>query len=213
VTVEDGTGRTADVDVLRPSGRAYRAALLVTAPAALGITLRNVLEDRTSWVVHAVSLGGTLAVAGVLVLLFFRVAHVRSEEGAVAKRSLFGTVRRIPHDAVASVLLVPCYRRLRAPDTTLVAFLDAEGRALLRLDGLHWDSAQLRALAGVTGAPVTEEDGVVTAARLRASHPYAVNWAERHAVALYWASGIFFVATLAVAMVAASQGWCRPDGC
>ena len=180
VTVEDGTGRAADVGVLRPSGRAYLAALAVTAPPALGITLRNLSGDGTSWVVHAVSLGGTLAVAGVLVLLF---------------------------------LLVPCYRRLRAPDTTLLAFLDTEGRALLRLDGLHWDSAQLRALARVSGAPVTEPEGVMTRARLRASHPYAVNWAERHAVALYWASGVFFVATLVVAMVAASQGWCRPDGC
>ena len=213
MTAEGGTGRAADVGVLRPSGRAYLAALLVTAPAGLGITLRNVLADRTSWVVHAVSLGGTLAVAGVLVLLFFRVASVRTEEGAVVKRTLFGAVRRIPHDAVASVLLVPCYRRLRAPDTTLLVFLDADDRALLRLDGLHWDSAQLRALARVSGAPVTEEDGVVTAARLRASHPYAVNWAERHTVALYWATGLLLVATLVVAMVAAAQGWCRPDGC
>lgn len=65
----------------------------------------------------------------------------------------------------------------------------------------------------MSGAPVIEEDGVVTAARLRASHPYAVNWAERHAVALYWAAGVLVVATLVVAVVAASQGWCRPDGC
>lgn len=213
MTVEDGIGRAGDVGVLRPSGRAYRAALLVTAPAGLGITVRNVLEDRSSWVVHTVTLGGTLVVAGVLVQLFFRVASVCTEEGAVVKRSMFGTVRWIPHDAVASVLLVPCYRRLRAPDTTLLALLDAEGRALLRLDGLYWDSARLRALARVGGAPVTEEDGVVTAAQLRASHPYAVNWAERHAVALYWAAGVFLTATLVVAVVASAQGWCRPDGC
>jgi hypothetical protein len=213
VTVDDAPGQEADVRLLRPSGRAYLAALLVTAPPALGITLRNVLADRTSWLVHAVSLGGTLAVTGVLVLLFFRVASVRTEDGAVLKRNLFGAVRRIPHDAVASVLLVPCYRRLRAPDTTLLAFLDADGRALLRLDGLHWDSAQLRALARVSGAPVTEPDGVVTRAELRASHPSAVNWAERHAVALYWASGVLVVVVLGVAIVAASQGWCRPDGC
>ena len=213
MTVEEGTGRGSDVRLLRPSGRAYLTALLLNVPLSLGIVLRNVSRGGTSWVVHAVSLGGSLAVSGVLVALFFRVASVRSADGALVKRNLFGAVRRIPHDAVASVLLVPCYRRLRAPDTTLLALLDAEGRALLRLDGLHWDPAELRALAPVSGAPVTEVEGVVTRAALVASHPYAVNRVERHAVALYWATGVLSVLVVGVAIVAAAQGWCRPDGC
>ncbi|MGY2129236.1 hypothetical protein [Blastococcus sp. SYSU DS0617] len=213
MTTEDVAGREADIPLLRPSGRAYLWAVLVNAPFSIGITARNVSEGRTSWVVHVVSIGGTLAVAGVLLLLFFRLAHVRTADGALLKRNLLGVVRRVPHDAIASVLVVPCYRRLRAPDTTLLSFLDADGRALLRLDGLHWDSAQLRSLAYATGTPVTELDGIVTRARLRASHPYAINWAERHTVALYWVTGIASVAIVGAAIVATSLGWCRPDGC
>jgi hypothetical protein len=77
-------------------------------------------------------------------------------------------------------------------------------------------------------APVTELDGEVKPKQLREDHPYAINWAERHAVALYWMTGIVVVAVVGIAvvgiavvgiavvgiaLVGAAQGWCRPDGC
>ncbi len=192
---------------LRPSAKAYRRAWAVSAPAPLVITLGNMASDDLSWPVDLAIAGATFLVMDLGVLLLLRVSRVQRGEDALVKRSMVGSSRVIPYADVATVLLVPCYRRFNAPTTTLLAFLARDGRALLRLDGVHWDSAALRRLAPVTGAPVMETDGERTPGELRRSWPGALNLGERRFGLLWKATGVFVVLVVGFAVVARSAGW------
>lgn len=204
-TVSDGTDQ--QVHALRPARKAYGKALLYSAPFPLGITVRNVLDGNGSWAVHVVSIGGSLLVIGVLLVLWFRVARVWTGDNALHKRNLFGRTRVVPHRDIASVLLVPRYKRLNAPVTTLVSFLDTDGRALLRLDGIHWGAQPLRSFAHATDAPVTELDGETKPKQLRTSHPRAIHWAERRPGIVWGATGGFCVLVIGFAVLARVNGW------
>lgn len=204
-TDPDAIAGTGQLQTLRLSRKAYGALLLTAVGVGAYVMFRMQREHDRPW---QSDLPWGLVVAGalaVLVTLYYRNVRVWSDGRAVHRRNLFGRVRTVPHADVALVVLAPRLRlgvrfRLRG----LVAFLDHNGDALLRLTGRQWTTDQLSAFAGVTGAPVDRRDDVVRARDLRADRPNALPFAERRPGVLWAVIGgcylAMFVALLLFSM-------------
>ncbi len=196
-------GTTGQVQTLRLSRKAYGGLLLAAVAVGASMTLGRDREYGAPWrgdIRVGIAIAGVLAV---LATVYYLNARVWSDGRAVHRRDFFRRVHTVPHADVARVVLAPRLRlsgRIRLQG--LVAFLDHNGDALLRLTGRQWTTDQLCDFAGVTGAPVDRRDDVERARDLRDDQPGALPFLERRPWVL-WAviGGRYLLVVVAVLLV------------
>ncbi|TBN55439.1 hypothetical protein EYE40_14630 [Glaciihabitans arcticus] len=133
----------------------------------------------------------------VLVALAFRVnSRITAEGDRITVRTLIGTSHGFAIDDVAELVDARHVETGFSP-TARLAFLDAEGFALLRLRPRFWDSDALRALTSSFGEKRTVLPEVITARDLLERYPFAVGFRTRRP---FLGFGLVLVAVFAVVL-------------
>ncbi|PWW24824.1 hypothetical protein JD79_04015 [Geodermatophilus normandii] len=191
---------------LRPSGRSYGAYALPLVPLAAVLLVVRLTGDGLSLGGSVAVAAGVVAVAGVVALLYFRGTSLVLTPGALVYRSPLARDRVVAPGDVSGGVLVPRYRVLNGPESVLFALLGHDGRALVRIQGVHWDAGQVTRFARATGVPLTEVPQPVDRRDLRPWCPGALPVAERRPVAFFLTvlgGTLLVVAVLVVVLVAA----------
>ncbi len=124
--------------------------------------------------------GHALVVLGFILVLTRRTRQVIwVTDSAVVRIGLFGGPRVTPRASIAHLVLTETYRT-NAPDTaTQLLLQDADGRRLMRLDGVFWDGdAIARLVAALEIAPADATDPM-TAREYSERYPGSAFWYQR----------------------------------
>jgi hypothetical protein len=189
---------------LRPSGRSYGAYVLPLAPLAAVLLVVRLAADGLSLGVSIAIAGAVVVVALLVALLYFRGTSLLLTPGALVYRSPLARDRVVAPAQVAGAVLAPRYRMLNGPESVLFALLGHDGRALVRIQGVHWDAGQVAWFASATGVRLTEVAQSVDRRDLRTWCPGALPISERRPVAFFCGvlgGTLLFVAVLVVVLV------------
>lgn len=185
---------------LRPNRRSYGRAVLPVAPlAALYLVFRLVRSGASLGVALAVAVVVAGAIVGIA-LLYLSTTTLVLTPSALVRRGLLGRTRVVEPGRVAGAVLAWRYRPLNGVESPLFALLDHSGRALLRVQGPQWDTAEVAAFARATGVPLTEVPQPVSRRDLRPWCPGALVVSERRPVAFFL--GVLGATMAAIALVA-----------
>jgi hypothetical protein len=144
---------------------------VVATVSSVGAALRT-----SSWGVGVLGAVFFLVLAAVMVAYVRRVGLVLTEREVVATG--WGRNRRHPRAAVARVLRATIAPSRGRPYDNLF-LLDAYGRVLVRLYGIHYTAADIDRLLHVLGVPCVGPDRPLAPAEFDRFHPGMLLWIER----------------------------------
>jgi hypothetical protein len=164
----------------------------------------SIFLDRAN-LVWSFVLTGLFLVAGLYLLLFFRVSRVIASPGRLEVRNALGIVREFTGTRLSRVVRMSNYRIPRYPYTLGVAalgqerllVLDSGGRIALSWLSSGWSDRQMRQLA--TSLAIAEDDisGSMDAAALRRRYPHSVPW---------WIAHVFLTAMIVTGIIVVLAG-------
>ncbi|SHH16711.1 hypothetical protein [Geodermatophilus nigrescens] len=124
--------------------------------------------------------GLALLVAAAAVVLVLRRPGLRLTSDAVVHRRFRGT-RVVPRGDLASLVCAPRVLGGRS-GAVLLALLDRDGRALVRLQSTSWDPGEVEAFARATGLPGRFVPELTSLAEIARLAPEAVSEGDRRPV-------------------------------
>jgi len=165
----------------------------------------NVLTDPGGTVLIVVpTLALVVGVQVVLGALYFRLATLFVVGSEAGKTDILGRRTICPRERVAAILLLPIQLQKLANPTPhhVIAFVDAAGNTLVRVNAQYWSMQDVTQLASTLGVPIAGswDEAPIPIAQAESRHPGVGSWYERNNEAVTAASIVlvFPVAALLV---------------
>jgi hypothetical protein len=215
------TASSTESRVFRPDFDAYRGylnrwdrrrgALLVGGVVALVVitfVLNFTVDHSEEWLPFLMA--GLFAIAGLYLLLHFRVTRITASPEGLAVRNFLGHTRTVPIEQLSRLVLMPHYDvRFRYATITLsrAIVLSSEERLVVSLLSDTWTIRQMDALAAALGIPIERIETAMNPAALRKRYPHTVPLWVAHwfATALIISGIIVGLAGVAIAIDIAVQ--------
>jgi hypothetical protein len=184
----------------------HRGSLVVwLVPLIVACNFANGIWLNRSNLVWSFVLAGLFLVAGLYLLLFFRVSRVTASPGRLEVRNALGIVRVVTAAHLSRVVRMSDYRIPFYPymlgsaalrqERLLV--LDSNGRKVISWLSSNWSDHQMKQLT--TSLAMGEDDitSPMDAAALRRRYPHSVPW---------WIAHVFLTAMIIVGIIVILAG-------
>lgn len=171
--------------------------------ALLSLPLFGVLyylgASNGSWPIALAAHFISLVLVGAIYLRF-RSLFIGVTGTSVHERGLFSRETVVPLSQVRRAILVATYRSSSTETVLQLLLRGTDDRRLLRMRGVFWSEADMRAVAAATGASLTERTDPITAKVLFEEYPGSAYWFENRPTLTILAIIVSLVAVLGLVL-------------
>jgi hypothetical protein len=172
----------------------WSVPLLIVVTAALHITT----NDGELW--WPIAMTGVFLLAGVYLLLFFRVTRVTAAPGRLEVRNAFGHVRTFTASQLSRAVIMSDYSQpLGYVWVRMARFivLGSHGKQAMSWLSSAWSPHQMDELSAALAIPTDHIDGTMDATKLRRRYPHSVP---------LWVAHIFLTAIIITGIIVVLAG-------